>query len=171
MLKKLFFLLTFCTIFLHAQDTLNLAIKDSTKCPPGNKWHWGMATTGMVVQSGCYTDSAWKSALLSFDKYVCNETGLGVYYGGEGSLSYSNIHSWNDTVGCTSKESWYQFRHEKFVSISKWDYDSIMVDQGRYVDYTITWFDAKNTRHDSIIYRPLARKKMYDSETIMKKSF
>lgn len=110
----------------YCQDWVDsLLNRDSTTCPDGQTWHWGMASTSMVIESGCYADSDWTRAMRDFAKSLCGDGSFSMWEIQDGGLSYDDISTWDDSLGCTHKERWGQWRGTEWVEITKAQYDSV----------------------------------------------
>lgn len=92
------------------------------KCKPGYKCVPDMASTSHRIIGGCYPDSVVKKMSNAFNKSICMDTQV---FMGSAAFEYSDEHIWNDSTGCTSKETWKTLRKGKWVDISKKEWDSL----------------------------------------------
>lgn len=107
-MKKLLLIL-FISNLAHAQE------KD---CPAGYSWMPSMSTSSLIIVADeCLPDSICKKMWIEFSKNMCGEMGL---YMEGGDYSYHRSNTWvNDSIGCSTKETYKKKVKGKWVEISK----------------------------------------------------
>jgi hypothetical protein len=81
-----------------------------------------MSSSSYRIIGGCYPDSVAKRIWKEYWKGVCLDTQI-AFWGD--SLSYCDMHEWDDSIGCISKEKWTVLRKEGWVDVTKSVFDSI----------------------------------------------
>jgi len=91
------------------------------KCKPGFTYIPNMSSSSYRIIGDCYPDSIAKIIWRKYWKNVCDETSVSFW---SDSLRYSNIHEWNDSIGCISNEKWYMRKGDHWINITKQEYDT-----------------------------------------------
>ena len=106
--------------------------KDSAnKCPVGQTYLYGLESSGMSVENGCWPDSLAKVVVREFEKELC-EGELGMESFGNG-LSESHTGKYNDSTGCVFTDIWQKEvptivkgkKTTKWVSITHDEYSKL----------------------------------------------
>lgn len=99
------------------------------ECDSGKVWVWGMATSGCVIEDGCYTPEKSKELRNFIYGCMCEETSsAGFWWNDSLWEGYSEDHKWED--GCCIETYWYYKDGEK-TQLTKTQYDSMRINNGR----------------------------------------
>ncbi len=132
-------------IYLYKKGKLTLIIifimvsvkcfSQTKACPAGQTYVPSIATTSLVIIADtCYADSIAKKIFTKFNKSLCEETG---FLESDGRYMWSNVHTWSDTFGCASVETYEKLVKKKWVKISRAQYEQETGMQTFYIDTTI----------------------------------
>lgn len=102
------------------------------KCDSGYSYMPTIGTSSLIIKADtCLPDSVCEKLWKSFSKNLCEETGS---FSMSDSFMYSDSHTWDDSLGCISKEIYEMKVKNKWVEVSKCLY---------------YWFNKGSTCYDS----------------------
>jgi len=103
----------FVPYFLIAQSVKH-------ECDSGYSWMPTLSTSSLIIEADiCLPDSVCIRLWNEFGENLCGETGSSMW---SEKFSYSDSHTWSDSLGCISKEEYRMKVGKKWVKISKCRY-------------------------------------------------
>lgn len=109
------------------------------KCDSGYSYMPTISTGSLIIKADtCLPDSVCKKLWKEFDKNLCGETQT---FSMSDIFMYSDFHTWSDSLGCISKETYKMKVKDKWVEISKCKY--YWLNKGTTCS---TWSDDKSIK-------------------------